>query len=63
MPMLTIITKSGDYVEADDRPGGFYLAAHGHDDVPVHYAKLSRKEARHLRDKLDHWLKPKTRKP
>ena len=63
MPLLTIKTRTGDYVEADDRASGFYLAAHGHDDEPVHYAKLSRKEARWLRDKLTHWLKPKTRKP
>lgn len=56
MSLLIIKTKGGDYVEADDRARGFFLAAHANADEPCGYAKLSRKEARWLRDKLTAWL-------
>jgi hypothetical protein len=61
MALLTIKTDEGDYVEADDRQSGFFLAAHSCVDDPVGYAKLSRRQARTLRDKLTRWLDKATK--
>jgi len=56
--LLIIKTKDGDYLEADDRPwiDAFFIAAHARHNDPVGYARLTRKEAQDLRDKLDVFL-------
>ncbi len=62
MALLIIKTSNGDYVEIDDRRGALFIAAHGHTDEPVSYARLNRKEARWVHDKLSRFLEPKPKK-